>query len=855
MLNFKAHRALSLLLALLVCGAAARPALAQDSDGDGLTDVVEFIYGTDPFNADSDFGGMLDGAEVLLDGTDPLNPADDALDSDFDGLSDSAEFAVTGTDPFNPDTDGGGQFDGEEALIGNDPTNPIDDFGIPFDSDGDFIADNSESTVYNTNPFNPDSDSDGLTDGEEVFFFATDPLNPDTDNDGLDDGDEVIVFGTDPFNPDSDLDGLADGDEINTFGTDPNNPDSDFDGLADYEEVNVYGTDPNNPDSDLDGLPDWDEINTFGTDPNNPDSDFDGLADGDEINNGTNPGNPDTDSDQLTDGEEVNVYGTDPLNPDSDFDGLNDFDEVFAYGTDPLNPDTDSDGLDDGDEINLYGTDPNNPDTDNGGVSDGDEVNSGTDPLNPADDVVITTPPAPGMYAVDNAGNFFTIDLATGAPTIISSGFASSASSNSVTELEFNDATGRGIVQDSNGSFTFNELDFVTGLPLGPTIPNGAAHLGMEWIGGVLYTTTIPGPGGAPSQLETLDPATGATTVIGPTGLSNISGLAHDTSTGTLYGVTAGGAPSSLVSIDLLTGAATVIGNTQLILGALEFGHDGFLYAGGAQVNANELWRIDPATGAGTFIGNTGLGANAITGLALAGSPCGFENHSFETGDFTGWVTQDLLSPFEPLRVDASTGYEPGFGFGWGTAATDGLYTAYHGFDGDGLTSGFPISIAQDVTVHQPGLSFDWRAAWDMLNFGPPTALDRTFDVVIRPSGGGAELARYNVLVATGATQNLDTGQQTTRINLGAFLGQNVRVSFEWTVPEDFSGPAHFQLDNVCLDSCPADTNGDGVLDNGDIGTFVTLFLAGSLAADFNGDGVLDNGDIGAFVQAFLGGC
>ena len=54
---------------------------------------------------------------------------------------------------------------------------------------------------------------------------------------------------------------------------------------------------------------------------------------------------------------------------------------------------------------------------------------------------------------------------------------------------------------------------------------------------------------------------------------------------------------------------------------------------------------------------------------------------------------------------------------------------------------------------------------------------------------------------------------------------------------------------------CPADTTGDGILDNGDIGAFVTLFLAGSPSADFTGDGILDNGDIGAFVAAFLAGC
>ena len=54
---------------------------------------------------------------------------------------------------------------------------------------------------------------------------------------------------------------------------------------------------------------------------------------------------------------------------------------------------------------------------------------------------------------------------------------------------------------------------------------------------------------------------------------------------------------------------------------------------------------------------------------------------------------------------------------------------------------------------------------------------------------------------------------------------------------------------------CPADINGDGVRDNGDIGAFVSLYLAGDLAADFTADGILDNGDIGAFVAAFLVGC
>ena len=51
------------------------------------------------------------------------------------------------------------------------------------------------------------------------------------------------------------------------------------------------------------------------------------------------------------------------------------------------------------------------------------------------------------------------------------------------------------------------------------------------------------------------------------------------------------------------------------------------------------------------------------------------------------------------------------------------------------------------------------------------------------------------------------------------------------------------------------DLNGDGILDNGDIQTFLALFLGGDLGADLNGDGILDNGDIQTFLTLFLGGC
>lgn len=61
---------------------SARSALEdtlKDSDDDGISDFDEIsIYGTDPFSADSDGDGYIDGAEVLS-GFDPKNSSSDAI--------------------------------------------------------------------------------------------------------------------------------------------------------------------------------------------------------------------------------------------------------------------------------------------------------------------------------------------------------------------------------------------------------------------------------------------------------------------------------------------------------------------------------------------------------------------------------------------------------------------------------------------------------------------------------------------------------------------------------------------------------------------------------------------------------
>ena len=65
-----------------------------DADNDGLSNIDEVTWGTDPLVSDSDSDGLLDGAEVNTYGTDPTN-----YDSDADGISDGDEVNVYGIDP------------------------------------------------------------------------------------------------------------------------------------------------------------------------------------------------------------------------------------------------------------------------------------------------------------------------------------------------------------------------------------------------------------------------------------------------------------------------------------------------------------------------------------------------------------------------------------------------------------------------------------------------------------------------------------------------------------------------------------------------------------------------------------
>lgn len=254
-----------------------------DPDNDGLPNLFESWYGSNPHLAHSDNDGINDGDEVFFYNT---NPTLD--DSDYDGLNDFDELNVHGTDPIKWDSDEDTLNDGSEITV--HATNPL-----KMDTDGDWMWDDWEID-HQLNPNNPadgllDADSDGLLNQLE-FVFRDDGFDAFTS--------DAANF---PWDGDPDYDGMTTAIEFNTHLTNPKQPDTDEDGMDDEWEISVgfnarlHNSQDANPDNDENADPDGDNLtngaeSSYGTNPNNPDTDGDGVNDDVEINQGTNPNDP-----------------------------------------------------------------------------------------------------------------------------------------------------------------------------------------------------------------------------------------------------------------------------------------------------------------------------------------------------------------------------------------------------------------------------------------------------------------------------------------------------------------------------------------------------------------------------------
>ncbi len=434
----------------------------EDVNHDGCWDLADGE--TNPLDPDTDGDKLSDGLESGVgNDADPQSTTDPLVkDSDFDGLWDSHEdknkdgaVDANETDPNKKDTDDGGVADGTEVLVdGTDPLNPLDD--LTADPDGDGLT-NGEEKAIGTNPYNADSDGDTISDTEEVGENHLSP--PDTDDDSVIDAldvdsdadtipDAVEAGDADLSTPAVNSDGDLTPDYLDT--------DSDGDEIPDQVEWTVDADKDGDADIDADG---------DGT-PNYLDTDSDnvqegdleegvGDSDGDGIPNFVDPKDDppedlDVDGDGLKNTEEEGVTGTDPYNADTDNDGLDDKTE-WEGPTDPLDADCDDDGLADGAD-GLEDTDGDglihafDPDSDDDGVFDGTEAG-------------ITQPIAAKEYVSDNGKTY-----SLAGTDLASRNFAADVDPNSTTSHTEPDTDGDGADDGAedpnhNGQLDIGELD------------------------------------------------------------------------------------------------------------------------------------------------------------------------------------------------------------------------------------------------------------------------------------------------------------------------------------------------------------------------------------------------------------
>lgn len=197
------------------------------------------------------------------------------------------------------------------------------------------------------------------------------------------------------------------------------------------------------------------------------------------------------------------------------------------------------------------------------------------------------------LYGGNNDnGRFFRVDdLSDGNPmtSIVVNGY-------NIRGLAYDFANG---VMYGGNDNQFFSIDLVTGAQ---TLVDGSVQYDIQDMvfgpGGLLF-------GGNDSRFFSIDPATGAMTSILLNPTYGIRGLAFDAQSGLLYGT--GGTQNRFYTIDPGTGAQTLIGDMNAMVDAIAIHPEtGVMYASLNPILGSGNWySVDKATGAVTLLGSS----------------------------------------------------------------------------------------------------------------------------------------------------------------------------------------------------------------------------------------------------------
>jgi uncharacterized protein DUF6923 len=200
------------------------------------------------------------------------------------------------------------------------------------------------------------------------------------------------------------------------------------------------------------------------------------------------------------------------------------------------------------------------------------------------------------LVMVSSDAKLYRLDCATG-----SAGLIGSVGIPNVTDLAFQGPTLWGI--------TFAQFLRINPNTGAGTVIGSTGHSDLNGLAvsrdGVIYTVGFAG-----SQLMRIDPVTGVATAVGALGAFTSDGDLAVDSNNNLYGALLSGSTVVLATINLATGAATAIGPIGFpTCYGLAF-HCCHLYGVTA---AGQVLEINCATGAGTVIGKNGIDQYGLT--------------------------------------------------------------------------------------------------------------------------------------------------------------------------------------------------------------------------------------------------
>ncbi|MEZ6318681.1 MAG: GC-type dockerin domain-anchored protein [Phycisphaerales bacterium] len=315
--------------------------------------------------------------------------------------------------------------------------------------------------------------------------------------------------------------------------------------------------------------------------------------------------------------------------------------------------------------------------------------------------------------------------------------------------------------------------------------------------------------------------------------------------------------------------------------------NDVALYLGTAGAVAPVLREGDALTGAlaGTMVkGFTAAGLDdsgrVVQLITLDGTGVGSLNDTAIVGVTSGAVTSILREG----------GQAPGMGAGVSVAFLE-IYVHPSGHVAFvGVLEGAGITAADDAVLYAgDGTTFAPVAREGDPAPGIPSALLGTYLQGVRVNAAG-QAAFVAGLTGPGVTSSnnqalyLTDGAGNTELiartgdpfDVDDTAGTDLRtpISIQFTVSSDthhlrsslgdggdvvftlFFSDGSMGVFGASLGSaCPADVNGDGVLNLDDVNVFAAAFVGGNLIADVDGNGVLNLDDVNVFAASFIAGC